>query len=79
MIKWESQKENLVRGTCSRGVVWIRLSREEKATGIYFMFNSVEKLVPKTEKDETLAGAKQWAEDQLQLMDWAEELENKLK
>jgi hypothetical protein len=39
------------------------------------MFNSVVKLVPQLEVEETIWGAKQLVEDQLQLMDWAEELE----
>jgi len=75
MISWEPLQERHVRGTCKRGVVWIRLNREDKVTGIYTIFDVLEKLVPKTERDETLAGAKLWAEDTLQLMDWAEELE----
>ena len=77
MINWESLQERHVRGTCSRGVVWIRLNREARVTGVYLMFNSVVKLVPQLEVEETLLGAKQLAEDQLQLMDWAEELAQK--
>lgn len=75
MIEWEPLVENHVRGTCGRGPVWIRLNREDRVTGVYLMFNSVVKLVPQLEVEETLAGAKQLAEDQLQLMDWADELE----
>lgn len=79
MISWEPLIDLHVRGASSRGPVWIRLSpgTESKVTGIYLMFNSVVKLVPKTQKDETLAGAKRWAEEQIQLMDWAEELAQK--
>ena len=75
MIEWQPLFDGHVRGSCSRGVVWIRLNREELVTGVYLMFNSVVKLVPQLEVEETLAGAKQLAEDQLQLIDWAEELE----
>ena len=75
MITWEPLLERHVRGTCNRGVVWIRLNREDKETGIYTLFAVTDKLVPRTERDETLAGAKEWAEDNVQLMDWAEELE----
>jgi len=75
MIEWEPLMERHVRGTCRRGTVWIRLNREDRVTGVYLMFNSVVKLVPQLEVEETLVGAKQLAEDQLQLMDWAEELE----
>jgi hypothetical protein len=41
------------------------------------MFHSVGKLVPRIEREETLEGAKQLAEDELQLMDWADELAQK--
>lgn len=75
MISWEPILEGHVRGTSSRCVVWIRLNREDRVTGVYLMLNSVVKLVPQLEVEETLTGAKQLAEDQLQLMDWAEELE----
>ncbi len=75
MIEWQPLFDGHVRGSCSRGVVWIRLNREARVTGVYLMFNSVVKLVPQLEVEETLAGAKQLAEDQLQLIDWAEELE----
>lgn len=69
MINWEPLLEGHVRGSCSRGVVWIRLNREEKVSGIYFMFEKIEKLVPKLDADTTLSGAKQYAEDILQLME----------
>ena len=74
MISWQSLLDLHVHGSCSRGSVWIRLNREEKVTGIYFMFGAVEKWVPNCELEETLAGAKSWAEEQLKLMDLAEEL-----
>lgn len=77
MIKWDPLFERHVLGRCHRGQVWIRLGRDEKVTGVYLMFHSVEKLVPRTGQEETLAGAKQLAEDELQLMDWAEELAQK--
>jgi len=77
MINWEPVIERHVRGRCHRGEVWIRLGRDLKTTGIYFMFHSVEKLVPRIEREETLEGAKQLAEDELQLMDWADELAQK--
>lgn len=69
MINWEPLLEGHVRGSCSRGVVWIRLNREEKVSGIYFMFEKIEKLVPKLDVDSTLSGAKQYAEDMLELME----------
>lgn len=69
MINWEPLLEGHVRGSCSYGVVWIRLNREEKVSGIYFMFEKIEKLVPKLDADTTLSGAKQYAEDILQLME----------
>lgn len=69
MINWEPLLEGHVRGSCSRGVVWIRLNREEKVSGIYFMFEKIEKLVPKLDADLTLSGAKRYAEDMLELME----------
>jgi hypothetical protein len=69
MINWEPLLEGHVRGSCSRGVVWIRLNREEKVSGIYFMFEKIEKLVPKLDADVTLSGAKKYAEDMLELME----------
>jgi hypothetical protein len=77
MIKWEPLLDLHVRGSCSRGAVWIRLDREAKVTGLYFMFGAVEKMVPRTEHEETLSEAKRWAEEQVQLLDWAEELSKK--
>ena len=74
MIKWESLRERHVRGTCKRGVVWIRLNQKDRVTGVYLMFNSVVKLIPLREEEETLTGAMRLAEDELKLMDWAEEL-----
>lgn len=79
MIRWEPIKERHVRGSCERGVVWIRLDREDRVSGVYLIFKGreKEKWVPRVEKEETLAYAKEWAEDQLLLMQWAEELEIK--
>ena len=79
MIKWDPIKERHVRGSCESGVVWIRLDREDRVSGIYLIFKGreKEKWVPRVEKEEALAYAKEWAEDQLLLMQWAEELEIK--
>jgi hypothetical protein len=79
MIKWEPITERHVRGSCNRGVVWIRLNRENRVSGVYFIFSGQEKekWVPRVEQEETLAYAKSWAEDQLQLIRWSEELEIK--
>jgi hypothetical protein len=74
MINWEPLMDGHVRGACGRVVVWIRLNREDKVTGIYVMSpGTMQKLVPKVERDSTLAGAKLWAQDTLNIM----ELENK--
>lgn len=81
MIKWEPIKERHIRGTCSRGVVWIRLNREDRVSGVYLIFTGKEKekWVPKVETQEEISYAKEWAEDQLLLMQWAEELETQNK
>jgi hypothetical protein len=75
MISWEPLIERHMKGTCARGAVWIRVDRLDEVTGLYFVFNSVVKMVPRLDKEKSVVGAKLWAEEQLQLMDWAEELE----
>jgi hypothetical protein len=75
MISWEPLIERHMKGTCTRGTVWIRTDQFDVVTGLYFVFNSVVKMVPRLDKEKSVAGAKLWAEEQLRLMDWAEEIE----
>lgn len=81
MITWDPIKERHVRGRCERGEIWIRLDREGRVSGVYLLFSGreKEKWVPRTEAEEKLDYAKEWAEDQLLLMQWAEELSKKNK
>lgn len=76
MINWDPVKERHVRGSCTRGEIWIRLDRAGQVNSVYFILKGrgKEKWVPRVEKEEELAYAKEWAEDQLQIMQWAEEL-----
>jgi hypothetical protein len=68
MIKWFGQIDNLIKGTCPRGDLWIRLDRAGKVNGLYFMFESVYKMVPRDSVEETLEGIKLVAECKLE--DW---------
>ena len=68
MIKWFGQIDNLIKGTCPRGDLWIRLDRAGKVNGLYFMFESVYKMVPMDSVEETLEGIKLVAECKLE--DW---------
>jgi hypothetical protein len=61
MINWEPELERHVRGRAETGDVWIRLDREGKVLGIYLMGRETQKWVPCTPNEETLAGAKRWA------------------
>ena len=70
MIKWESTIENHLRGTLSEDkskVIWIRFNEEEKVMGMYFLFNIKEKQIPQNSHQETLEGAKEYAERIAQL------------
>ena len=67
-IQWAGQIDNLIKGTSSRGDLWIRLDRAGKVNGLYFMFESVYKMVPRDSVEETLDGIKLVAECKLE--DW---------
>jgi len=61
MINWEPIIDHHVRGRSETCDVYIRLDREKKVSGIYLMGREVQKWVPLTPSEETLAGAKRWA------------------
>jgi len=70
IITWGPVIERHLKGTLSEDkskVIWIRLDKEEKVTGIYFLFNTKEKEVPENLHQETLEGAKEFAERTAQL------------
>lgn len=63
MIEWEPFNEKHCLGYSELGKVWIRTNRDNKVTGLYFMWSDgVNKIVPNTEEEETLAGIKILAE-----------------
>jgi hypothetical protein len=63
MIEWEPFKEKHCLGHSELGKIWVRTNRDNKVTGLYFMWSDgVNKIVPKTEEEETLAGIKILAE-----------------
>ena len=67
-IQRAGQIDNLIKGTSSRGDLWIRMDRAGKVNGLYFMFGSVYKMVPRDSVEETLDGIKLVAECKLE--DW---------
>lgn len=69
-IIWGPVIERHLKGTLSEDkskTIWIRLDKEEKVTGIYFLFNGTDKEVPENLHNETLEGAKEFAERVAQL------------
>jgi len=74
MIEWFGQIDNLIKGTCPRGDLWIRLDRAGKVNGLYFMFDSVYKMVPKDSVEESIDGIKMVAEYELEKWKKAESL-----
>lgn len=79
MINWEPLLAGHIRGTCARGLIWIRLTPENRVSGVYLIFEGreKEKWVPRTAAEEELAWARRWAEDQLLLLEMEEELTKK--
>ena len=58
-VTWGEVKDRHIVGSSLLGQVFIRLNREDKVSGIYLMFDDIEKFVPKNEKEETVEGAKE--------------------
>lgn len=81
MIVWGPLMDRHIRGTCSRGIIWIKLDLLGKVNGVYFIFigRKKEKWVPRIGSEENIAFAKEWANNQLRLMQLAEELETQNK
>lgn len=58
LIKWGEMMDNHLCGITPLGKVFIRSNRQKKVTGLYTMFNEVEKFVPQDESQEELESAK---------------------
>jgi hypothetical protein len=75
MIKWwDSVVDRHLKGTCSRGDVWIRLDREGKVSGLYTLFGETVKRVPEDEAELDLEVMKLRAEYIIQELDRIESL-----
>lgn len=62
MIEWETLKDKHCLGHTEFGKVWIRTNKDNKVTGLYTMWDEINKLVPTSEEEETLDGIKIVAE-----------------
>lgn len=62
MIIWESIKDNHVSGQYDQHKFCIRLNKENKVTGLYYLTNETEKWVPKNKDEEKLESMKIVAE-----------------
>lgn len=49
LINWSEIRDGHIMGYCQFGKVFIRLNRKNEVTGMYTMFESVEKFVPEDE------------------------------
>jgi hypothetical protein len=58
LITWGPVIDRHLLGLTPLGKVFIRLNKEDKVTGMYTMFEHVEKFVPKDETQESLESAK---------------------
>lgn len=63
MIKWNNKaQDGYVEGLTPFGKVYIKLDREDKVTGMYTVFGSTKKYIPKDEWMEDLVGAQLYLE-----------------
>jgi hypothetical protein len=58
LINWGVVVDRHLLGLTPLGKVFIRLNKENKVTGMYTMFEQIEKFVPKDETQESLESAK---------------------
>lgn len=58
LINWGDVKDRHILGHSPLGKLFIRLNRENKVSGMYTMFDNVEKFVPENESQESVEGAK---------------------
>lgn len=63
IIKWGELKDNHLSGITPLGKVFIRLGRSGKVSGMYTMFDDIEKFVPQNEEEECLTTAKKVLSD----------------
>ena len=77
-IQWKNKKEIFVEGSCERGKLWIRLSKEGKVNALYTCFGETQKILPETEEEETVKGMKLRADLHLALLAHAEDISAKL-
>lgn len=61
-IEWTNITDFHASGTTQFGKVWIRIDRTGFATGVYTMFGTTKKYVPKPEETWTVEDAKAIAE-----------------
>jgi len=51
MISWEPLQERHAKGTCERGVLWLRLDKAGNVTALYTIFGEKIKYVPQSEHE----------------------------
>lgn len=79
MIEWESLIERHVRGTCSRGTLWIRLDPQGQVAALYTLFKSTTKYLPESDEELSLPGMQLRAELILEQHELADQLAAKNK